>query len=84
MEKDFQKIKVCRICGSVDEGYFPWGIDGKSPTYDICDCCNVEFGYEDSHLVSIRYFRQHWMKSEKFLSDLKYQKRLENIPQEFF
>ncbi len=83
MEMDFQKFKICRICGHFDNDYFPWGVDGKIPTYDICTCCNVEFGYEDCDLISIRKYRQNWMKSEKFLSDSKYRKRLENIPREF-
>jgi hypothetical protein len=37
----------CRVCG-LDQQSPPWGVDGKSPTYAICDCCGVEFGYEDS------------------------------------
>ena len=36
----------CRICG-YRLGFEPWGDDGKTPTYEICPCCGVEFGNED-------------------------------------
>lgn len=35
----------CRVCG-LYLGYQPWGEDGKTPSYEICPCCGVEFGYE--------------------------------------
>jgi len=39
---------------------FPWGEDGDSPTFNICDCCGVEFGYEDSTLDGVKRFRKLW------------------------
>ena len=33
----------CRICG-YRLGFEPWGDDEKTPTYEICPCCGVEFG----------------------------------------
>ena len=38
---------VCRVCGA-EQPEAPWGDDGETPTYDICNCCGVEFGYEVS------------------------------------
>ena len=35
---------ACRVCGKVQDDP-TWGEDGKTPTFDICDCCGVQFGY---------------------------------------
>ncbi|MEZ4959580.1 MAG: hypothetical protein R2830_07175 [Saprospiraceae bacterium] len=51
----------CRVCGF----YYsdpPWGMDNKTPSYEICDCCGVEFGYEDSTLNGIIRYREKWIK----------------------
>ncbi|MCX6318209.1 MAG: hypothetical protein NTW29_13020 [Bacteroidetes bacterium] len=51
----------CRVCGfSYDELH--WGIDDKSPDYDICTCCGVEFGYEDFTIESVKNYRDNWIK----------------------
>ena len=51
---------ACRVCGlALLEP--PWGNDGRTPTYDICGCCGVEFGYEDCTAESTRRYRQAWM-----------------------
>lgn len=55
-------LKYCKICG-LEQEKFPWGEDGKTPNFDICDCCGVEFGYEDYTLVSLNKFRQEWLSS---------------------
>lgn len=52
----------CRVCGLVQDEP-PWGEDGKTATFDICDCCGVEFGYQDSTGESVRRYRQAWLKS---------------------
>jgi rubredoxin len=50
----------CRVCGlRLMEP--PWGVDGKSATFEICDCCGVEFGYEDSNPESTRAYRTEWL-----------------------
>jgi len=52
----------CHICGwRLDE--LPWGDDGLHPTYNICDCCGCEFGYEDSELSGILQYRKKWIES---------------------
>lgn len=50
---------VCRICGFVNDD-ITWE-DGIYPSYNICPCCGVEFGYEDSDLVSIKNYRDNWL-----------------------
>ncbi len=49
----------CRICGLIQDTP-PWGVDGKCPTYEICSCCGVEFGNEDSSLEWIHQYRNKW------------------------
>ncbi|RST45041.1 hypothetical protein EJI00_24410 [Variovorax sp. DXTD-1] len=41
------KRSLCRVCGFDCFPLFPWGEDGKTPSYALCPNCNVEFGYED-------------------------------------
>jgi len=52
----------CRVCGLV-QGTQPWGADGRTPAYEICDCCGVEFGYEDSSRAPVFAFRASWIDS---------------------
>lgn len=77
-------LHICRVCGYCDEELFPWGEDGETPTFEICPCCNVEFGYEDAQITSIIRYREKWMKSSKFQSDSKYLKQLKNIQSQYF
>lgn len=51
----------CRVCGLYHEDS-PWGEDEKSPTYEICSCCGVEFGYGDTTLNNVRALRSDWVK----------------------
>jgi hypothetical protein len=50
----------CRVCGLLQDEP-PWGEDGRTATFDICVCCGVEFGYEDSTRESVRRYRQAWL-----------------------
>jgi len=52
----------CRVCGLKQEAP-PWGLDERSPTFEICDCCGIEFGYEDSSPSSIKKYRESWLAS---------------------
>lgn len=57
------KIKHhCRVCGLFHEDP-PWGEDDKTPTYEICSCCGVEFGYGDTTLENVRALRGGWLSS---------------------
>lgn len=52
----------CRVCGLLSEDVDkPWGGDGKTPSFNICDCCGCEFGYEDCLLSAIRKYREEWI-----------------------
>ncbi len=52
----------CRVCGLTQDAP-PWGSDGKTPLFEVCDCCNVEFGYEDGSIESVRRFRHQWLSN---------------------
>ena len=52
---------LCRVCGLFHEDA-PWGEDGKTPTFNICECCGVEFGYEDATPEATDKFREAWIK----------------------
>ena len=47
----------CRVCG-LDQGEPIWGEDGRTPTYGICSCCGVEFGYGDEDRENCRTIRK--------------------------
>ncbi len=82
-------VLACRVCGNIQDDP-PWGEDGKNPTYDICDCCGVEFGYGDCNIDAIKSFREKWFEEgatwkypkEKPIN-WSLEKQLTQIPQEF-
>jgi hypothetical protein len=57
-----EELYHCRVCG-LRLDFPPWGEDGKSPTYEYCPCCGVEFGYGDATIEAIRTWRQRWLES---------------------
>jgi hypothetical protein len=66
------KNHFCRICGfDLEECH--WGSDGQTPSFAFCDCCGVEFGYQDTHLESIREYRKKWIEEGSQWSNHKYQ-----------
>lgn len=80
----------CRVCGFFIKDK-PWGSDGKSPTYDICPCCGVEFGNEDYSIDSIRKYRTHWINAGTAWFDTNQkpdnwnlEEQLDNIPIEYY
>lgn len=80
---------VCRVCGKIQDEA-PWGEDCKSPTYDICDCCGVEFGYGDCIIKAIRAWRDRWLSNgakwkypEKKPISWSLEEQMKNIPKEF-
>lgn len=90
---EIKYTQVCRVCGYYDPDYleyFPWGENGCVPSYDICECCGVEFGYEDWILESIRHYRAEWLaggtkwfvpKSKP--EDWNLEEQLKQIPPQF-
>jgi len=50
----------CRVCGLyLDEP--PWGLDGRTPLFEHCACCGVEFGYQDATPTGTKKFRDAWL-----------------------
>ena len=37
-----------------------WGADGKTPTFEFCICCGVQFGYLDAIPEAARTYRNEW------------------------
>jgi hypothetical protein len=52
----------CRICG-LEHQDLPWGEDGKTSSFDFCECCGCQFGYQDCLLESILKYRSDWIQS---------------------
>lgn len=87
---EINSYNVCRVCGLYYKTFYPWGEDGTAASHDICDCCGIEFGYEDSNLVAIRAARKKWIDSKFawFKKDKKpagwdSSKQIANIPKSF-
>ena len=59
-ERDTEN-KFCPVCGYPLGDYNPWGDDGKTPTYDICPCCGVEWGNEDYTSESRKEYCSKWI-----------------------
>ena len=79
----------CRVCGLLQPEP-PWGEDGRLPSFNICDCCGVEFGYGDATSASIDTFRQKWIAGgarwqtpSKKPSNWDLSAQLSNIPAEY-
>jgi hypothetical protein len=51
----------CRVCGFEHET--PTWEYGDSPSYDICHCCGVEFGYSDFTVLAVKNFRKKWIEN---------------------
>ena len=87
---DFNKeILYCRVCGLKYEEP-PWGIDDKTPSFEICECCGVEFGYEDGTVTAAKRYRKKWISSGAEWFNRKFQPRdwdlkqqLANVPQAY-
>lgn len=80
---------LCRICGYKHDSP-PWGEDGNLASFEICFCCGIEFGYEDSTLKGIRRYRASWLESgapwfqpSDQPEGWDLQKQLAQIPKEF-
>jgi len=95
MDND-KSISYCRVCGLFNgkdfqgNDYFPWGKDGNSPSYDICECCGVEFGYEDCSTEGAKAFRDRWIKNgatwycpEYKPKNWSLEEQLEHIPKKY-
>lgn len=52
--------RFCRVCG-YDPGDPPWGDNGLDPSFEICSCCGVEWGYQDMKLEGVLKYRERWL-----------------------
>ncbi|MBZ9749500.1 hypothetical protein K7W42_01355 [Deinococcus sp. HMF7604] len=88
-----EEKRACRVCGLLDPPpYFPYGEDGFSWDFDICDCCGVMHGYEDITVEGARAYRQQWLaaggvwqhpSSQPSPEQWDLQQQLSNIPTPF-
>jgi hypothetical protein len=83
------QLSHCRVCG-LDQKDLPWGVNGDSPSFAICDCCGVEFGYQDCFLEDVVVLRKEWLKKGALWAQPKeragnwsLEKQLEKIPDDF-
>ncbi len=84
-----EELYFCRICGF---RYYnlPWGENNDNPSREICPCCGVEFGYEDSNLLGIQRYRKKWLETgakwfepRERPDDWSLEKQLEQIPKQY-
>ena len=82
-------MNFCRICGNLGD-HPVWGSDGKSPGFNICNCCGVECGYEDCNMQAIHAYRAEWLKKGGDWWDPKrrphnwsLEEQMKNIPEQY-
>jgi hypothetical protein len=71
----------CRVCGLYQDET-PWGEDGKTPTFNICDCCGTEFGYHDATPSAIKQSRKKWIEGGSKWFDLSCEPQDWNLNQQ--
>ena len=67
-----EDLAAIEVCG-YQLNYLPWGEDGKTPCFDICPCCGVEFGNEDYTEESLKEYRAKWISEGAHWFDPKLQ-----------
>jgi hypothetical protein len=84
-----EALLTCRVCGLRQESP-PWGEDGRTPNFEICACCGVEFGYEDAQAASVRRYRNAWLgrgtpwfRPADRPAGWMLEPQLQNVPEEF-
>ncbi|MEK7339705.1 MAG: hypothetical protein AABZ92_03200 [Verrucomicrobiota bacterium] len=89
MHKNKNESYRCRICG-LEQDFQPWGEDGQTPTFELCGCCGVDFGYQDCTLVYVKKFREKWLKKrgkwanpDEKPPNWSLEEQLKQIPQEY-
>lgn len=79
----------CRICG-LDQDFKPWGEDGETPSFELCGCCGVDFGYEDTSVKHAKQYREEWLRkgaiwisSEEKPANWSLEEQLKQIPSDY-
>ncbi|WP_205633980.1 hypothetical protein [Labilithrix luteola] len=77
----------CRVCG-LEQSDPPWGDGGNCASFDICDCCGTEFGYEDCSPEAATCVRSAWLakgapwfRPRSRPADWDVNAQLRNVPQ---
>ncbi len=83
---------ICRVCGLDLSEYYsdpPWDPEGYG-SQDICPCCGVQFGYQDSWLKGIKKHRTDWLAEggnwrdpELKPENWSLEEQMKKIPEEF-
>ncbi|WP_432287288.1 hypothetical protein SLT36_10455 [Aminobacter sp. BA135] len=60
-----RRLSHCRVRGFDHFPDWPWAEDGKQPSYDICLCCGVQFGYEDETANGCYASRKNWVETRQ-------------------
>jgi hypothetical protein len=81
--------RYCRVCG-YEAAEPPWGEDRRTPSFEYCPCCGVEWGYQDSSASGVQRFRSTWLAKGAPWRDrhephdgLATEIRLSRVPEEF-
>ena len=84
-----KELYACRVCGAIQTD-LPWGDTGQDASFNICDCCGVEFGYEDATLLGLKRYRDRWLSDGAKWNNPKSRpehwsldEQLQNIPLEY-
>lgn len=91
MQEDEKQARYhCRVCGLNHYPLQPWGENGDSATFVICECCGTTFGYEDGLITAIRAQRQRWIdggakwfQPRRKPESWKLEEQLRNIPPQY-
>lgn len=90
IDVDKRYLTSCRVCGYDFIDWYPWGESGCESSDDLCPCCFVQFGYEDSGIEAIKNYRAEWISKgcpwaepEKKPEDWSLKKALANVPDIF-
>ncbi|OKP94996.1 hypothetical protein A3849_28410 [Paenibacillus sp. P46E] len=54
---------ICHICGYAGINQLPWGIDGKTPSFDVCACCGAEYGIDDLTKLGLLHYQAEWLSN---------------------
>lgn len=89
MRKNEDEAYRCRVCG-LKQDFKPWGEDGKTPAFEICGCCGVDFGYQDCTPEYVKKFRKEWLKKggkwaspDEKPANWSLEEQMKNIPKEY-
>lgn len=89
LDVGLEYLYCCRVCG-YRLPFYTWGRDNKSPTFELCPCCGVQFGVMDETPLLASQERQRWLSEGMpwFQKDQKPEnwqpeEQLAQIPSEF-